>query len=202
MSGEQNSEFMADPYSAAAVNASAAGPRAPPPSLPSGWAATPDLGGSSDSTPDYLFETDFDESFRRSWGERLTFHTGGAYLVGLVVGGGQGLYHGLKDSAGERQRIRINTVLNSTAKRGPGLANGLGCVALMGSFFESLAYNIRGEDDLLNPAGAAALTGMLYKSAAGPRMAAMAAVGLGTFTAAATLLTKQLSSRGMLKNFL
>ena len=51
-------------------------------SLPSGWAATPDLGGSSDSTPDYLFETDFDESFRRSWGERLTFHTGGAYLVG------------------------------------------------------------------------------------------------------------------------
>ena len=82
MSGEQNSEFMADPYSAAAVNASAAGPRAPPPSLPSGWAATPDLGGSSDSTPDYLFETDFDESFRRSWGERLTFHTGGAYLVG------------------------------------------------------------------------------------------------------------------------
>ena len=74
--------------------------------------------------------------------------------------------------------------------------------ALMGSFFESLAYNIRGEDDLLNPAGAAALTGMLYKSAAGPRIAAMAAVGLGTFTAAATLLTKQLSSRGMLKNFL
>ena len=49
-------------------------------------------------------------------------------LAGLIVGGGQGLYHGLKDSAGERQRIRINTVLNATAKRGPGLANSLGCV--------------------------------------------------------------------------
>ena len=72
---------------------------------------------------------------------------------------------------------------------------------MMGSIFESLAYNIRGTDDLLNPAGAAAVTGVLYKITAGPRIAAMAGVGLGTFAAAATLLTKQLSSRGMLKNF-
>ena len=53
-----------------------------PPSLPSGWAATPGLDGGSADTPDYLFETDVDPSFRRSWGERLTFHVGGAYLLG------------------------------------------------------------------------------------------------------------------------
>ena len=34
---------------------------------------------------------------------------------------------------------------------------------MMCSIFESIAYNVRGEDDLLNPAGAAALTGALYK---------------------------------------
>ena len=123
-------------------------------------------------------------------------------LAGLVSGGGYGLFHGVRDSAGERQRIRVNKVLNATAKNGPGLANSLGCVAMMGSIFESLAYNIRGEDDLLNPAGAAALTGVLYKITSGPKVAAAAGLGLGAFAATATLLTKQLSSRGMLKNFL
>ena len=42
----------------------------------------PGLDGGSAATPDYLFETDVDPSFRRSWGERLTFHVGGAYLLG------------------------------------------------------------------------------------------------------------------------
>ena len=184
---------MADPYSAAAVNASASSLPQAPPSLPSGWAATPGL-STSDSSPDYLFETDYDESFRRSWGERLTFHAGSAYLLGtpaawhpplqrasqmgnmpastctshcaplsllllllccrccsaasllmvthlvhfqilrpsgLIGGGGYGLVTGMRDSAGERQRIRVNKVLNATAKRGPGLANSLGCIGAL-----------------------------------------------------------------------
>ena len=120
----------------------------------------------------------------------------------MLSGGSYGLYHGLRDSVGERQRIRVNKVLNSTAKNGPGPANSLGCVAMMGSIFESIAYNIRGEDDLLNPAGAAALTGVIYKITSGPKAAAAAGLGLGAFAATATLLTKQMSKSGMLKNFL
>lgn len=78
---------MADPYASAGGAPSSDMPPTPsaPPTLPSGWAASQEfLGGASagGSSPDYLFETDLDPSFRRSWGERLTFHVGGAYLVG------------------------------------------------------------------------------------------------------------------------
>jgi hypothetical protein len=37
---------------------------------------------------------------------------------------------------------------------------------MMWSTFETIALSARGEDDLLNPAGAAALTGIIYKSTA------------------------------------
>jgi len=198
---------MADPY------ASGGQPSSPAASLPGfGAAAAADAYGSGGlhlpsqpapiPTPDFLFEESYDEAYRRSWGERLTYHVGAAYLVGLVGGGGAGLAQGLRESAGERQRIRVNAVLNATGKRGPTLGNSLGCIAMMCSIFESFAYNVRGEDDLLNPAGAAALTGMLYKVTAGPRVAGMWAAGLGAMAAAAAFTTKQLSSRGMLKNFL
>ena len=79
----ENSGLMADPYAASSAAALPPPPSmSAPPSLPSGWAATPGLDGGSADTPDYLFETDVDPSFRRSWGERLTFHVGGAYLLG------------------------------------------------------------------------------------------------------------------------
>ena len=72
---------------------------------------------------------------------------------------------------------------------------------MMCSIFESLAYNIRGEDDLLNPAGGAALTGMLYKATSGPKVAAGWAAGLGAMAAAATFAAKQASTRGVLQKF-
>ena len=68
--------------------------------------------------------------YRRSWGDRLTYHIGVGYLVGLVAGGSWGLYEGLKSSTGERQRIRINAVLNATGKHGPGLGNSVGCLEI------------------------------------------------------------------------
>ena len=40
--------------------------------------------------------------------------------------------HELRESVGERQRIRVNAVLNATGKRGPGLANTLGCIGAHG----------------------------------------------------------------------
>lgn len=73
---------------------------------------------------------------------------------------------------------------------------------MMCTIFESIAYNVRGTDDLLNPAGAAALTGGIYKITAGPRVAGMTAVGLAAVTTVGTFITKQLSSRpGALKFF-
>ena len=195
--------------------------------------------------PDFLFPENFEEDYRRSWGERLTFHIGSAYLTGatprppasspgpraplfaggpppplaprraipdrsfaracngagLTTGGSYGLYEGLKASQGERQRIRINSVLNSMGKRGPGWGNGLGAMALMWSVFETIAYTSRGVDDMLNPAGAAVITGGLFRITAGPKVAVTWGVGLGALAAAGSFVTKQFSQRGMLKNF-
>ena len=72
---------------------------------------------------------------------------------------------------------------------------------MMGSIFESIAYNVRGTDDLLNPAGAAALTGTLYKITAGPKVALPFALGLGAAAAAGSVVTKQLSKMGVFKSF-
>ena len=73
---------------------------------------------------------------------------------------------------------------------------------MMCSIFESLAYNIRGTDDLLNPAGGAALTGMLYKITSGPRVAGIWAAGGAAVGATASFAAKQASQRGLLKQFL
>lgn len=117
----------------------------------------------------------------------------------MVVGGTAGLFEGLRESSGQNRRIRINQVLNATGKRGPGLGNSLGCIAMMCSLFESIAYNVRGEDDLANPAGAAALTGALYKITAGPKVAGQWSLGLGALGAVSSLVTKQMAKSGMLK---
>ena len=87
-------------------------------------------------------------------------------------------------------------------KSGPGLANSLGCVALMCSFFESLAYNVRGEDHWTNPARAAALTGVLYKSTAGPRVSAAAGLGLGALASVIAFASRAAGAPRMLKNLM
>ena len=96
----------------------------------------------------------------------------------------------------------MNRVLNSMGSRGPGLANSLGCVAMMCSIFESLAYNVRGTDDILNPAGAAALTGMLYKSTAGARVSAAAGLGLGALAAVGAFVSRHAKAPRAIKNLM
>ena len=242
---------MADPYasSSAPPPAGASSMPALPPGA--GWAASVQPSSDNASSPDYLFDSDYDEGFRRSWGERLTYHTGSAYCIGaprtpappraavrarrgarraemraisegcaraaadpararaaaacvpagFLSGGAAGLRIGLSESAGERQRIRTNRVLNAIGMRGPRWGNSLGCLAMMGSIFESLAYNVRGTDDLLNPAGAAALTGTIFMSTSGPRQAAAAGLGLGAAAAVGSVMSKQMSKMGWLKSF-
>jgi len=203
MATQQGEELLADPYAASSTSAGK-GLSSSVPSLPpgGGWAATEQLqlpkGVASSEQPDFLFPENYDTDFRRSWGERLTFHAGSAYLVGMLTGSVHGVGVGMRESVGERQRIRVNAVLNSWAKRGPGLGNSLGCLAMMTSIFESIAYNARGTDDILNPVGAAAFTGAIFKSQAGPRIAGATALGLGAMAAVGTFVSKELTSRGML----
>ena len=108
-----------------------------------------------------------------------------------------GLAEGLKKSAGERQRIRTNAVLNAMGRKGPGWGNGLGCAAMMYSAFESIAHAARETDDFLNPAGAAAVTGCIYKITAGPRVALPAGLALGAFAGVSSFISRQLQQRGL-----
>lgn len=144
-----------------------------------------------------------DPTFRRSWGERLTYNTGRAYLVGLVAGGSFGLYEGMQQSAGQIRRLRINAVLNATSRHGPMLGNKLGVIAMMYSMLEASACAFRDEDDVFNAVGAATATGVLYMSGSGPRAATIAGVAGGGLAAAVTLGAKQLGEHaGFLKNLI
>ena len=124
-----------------------------------------------ENAPDYLFAENYDAASRRSWGERLTFHIGSAYLAGeghscalpprrpllvlrpclagLTTGGSYGLVEGLRTSQGERRRIRINSVLNSMGRRGPGWGNSLGCVGASRS--PSLSHPALGVESASDP---------------------------------------------------
>jgi import inner membrane translocase subunit TIM23 len=139
-----------------------------------------------------------DPHFKRSWGERLTYNSGRAYLLGLVVGGSYGLYEGMRDSAGQIRRLRINAVLNATSRHGPMLGNQLGVIGMMYSGIDAAAEAIRGEDDLLNQLGAGTLTGVLYRMSAGPRAATVAGVAFGGIAAGLSMVGKQLKWKSLL----
>jgi|EP00900_Chrysochromulina_parva_P023821 mitochondrial import inner membrane translocase subunit TIM23 len=211
MSGNNSEGLMHDPY----ASSGSSGSLMTPPPLPSADDFHPvapssapaddlflNIPSAKPPQPDFLYDENYDESFRRSWGERLTYHVGAAYSAGFLFGTSYGLVQGLAESKGQRQRIRINSVLNSMGMSGPGLANSLGCIALMCSFFESVAYNVRGTDDILNPAGAAALTGVLYKSTSGARVALPAGLGFGALAALGAFCSRQVGAPRYLKNLM
>uniref|UniRef100_A0A7S3TJ48 Mitochondrial import inner membrane translocase subunit TIM23 n=1 Tax=Strombidinopsis acuminata TaxID=141414 RepID=A0A7S3TJ48_9SPIT len=180
--------FLADPYANAdAASSASADISKLGPAFGAGWSMPAPGAVPSAAQPDFLFPESADDKYRRSWGERLTYHIGLGYLTGLVAGGAYGIREGLKNSQGDRQRIRINAVLNSTGKHGPNLGNSIGCLGMMFSLFETIAYNIRGEDDLLNVIGAGALAGGVFKSQSGLRAAGTAAVGMSAVMTALTV---------------
>mmetsp|Transcript_43464 Transcript_43464/g.70529 ORF Transcript_43464/g.70529 Transcript_43464/m.70529 type:complete len:205 (+) Transcript_43464:86-700(+) len=148
--------------------------------------------------PEYLNPEDYAEK-KRSWGEQLTYYTGTAYFTGVVGGGLWGCAQGMRANSKANPRpplkLRINTLLNSTGSRGAFLGNSLGVLAMMYSGLESGITSARGEEDIYNGIGAAALTGLLYKSTAGFRVAALAGLLGGSLGAAYVFAYMQLTKR-------
>lgn len=119
--------------------------------------ALSDLPGSQSALPSRGFTDD------------LCYGTGTTYLAGLTLGGAWGLQEGLRKSAGEPPKLRLNSVLNSVTRRGPFLGNSAGVVAICYNCINSYIGYLRGKNDAANTIMAGALSGMLFKSTRGLR---------------------------------
>lgn len=123
--------------------------------------ALSDLPGSQSALPSRGFTDD------------LCYGTGTTYLAGLTIGCAWGLQEGLRKSAGESPKLRLNSVLNSVTRRGPFLGNSAGVVAICYNCINSYIGYLRGKNDAANTIVAGALSGMLFKSTRGLRQMAI-----------------------------
>ena len=105
----------------------------------------------------------------RGWSDDLCYGTGVTYLTALTVGGAWGLQEGLRRSAGQPPKLRLNSVLNAVTRRGPFLGNSAGVIAMVYNGFNSFIGHMRGKHDSVNSIMAGALSGMIFKSTRGIR---------------------------------
>lgn len=105
----------------------------------------------------------------RGFTDDLCYGTGITYLSALTIGGAWGMQEGLRRSAGQAPKLRLNSTLNAITRRGPFLGNSAGVVAIIYNCFNSYLGYLRGKHDWLNSVGAGALSGMLFKCTRGLR---------------------------------
>ncbi|KAH6664938.1 Tim17/Tim22/Tim23/Pmp24 family-domain-containing protein [Halenospora varia] len=105
----------------------------------------------------------------RGWSDDLCYGTGVTYLTALTVGGAWGLQEGLRRSAAQPPKLRLNSVLNAVTRRGPFLGNSAGVIAMVYNGFNSFIGHMRGKHDSANSIAAGALSGMIFKSTRGVR---------------------------------
>ncbi|KAI0383071.1 Tim17-domain-containing protein [Hypomontagnella monticulosa] len=105
----------------------------------------------------------------RGFSDDLCYGTGITYLTALTIGGAWGLQEGLRRSAGQPPKLRLNSVLNAVTRRGPFLGNSAGVVAITYNCFNSGIGYIRGKHDAANTIAAGGLSGMVFKSTRGVR---------------------------------
>ncbi|CAJ2509885.1 Uu.00g057850.m01.CDS01 [Anthostomella pinea] len=105
----------------------------------------------------------------RGFSDDLCYGTGITYLSALSVGGAWGLQEGLRRSAGQPPKLRLNSVLNAVTRRGPFLGNSAGVVAITYNCLNSFIGYIRGRHDSANTIIAGGLSGMVFKSTRGLR---------------------------------
>eukprot|EP00635_Sarcinochrysidales_sp_CCMP3193_P012598 CAMPEP_0118899482 /NCGR_PEP_ID=MMETSP1166-20130328/6021_1 /TAXON_ID=1104430 /ORGANISM="Chrysoreinhardia sp, Strain CCMP3193" /LENGTH=169 /DNA_ID=CAMNT_0006838611 /DNA_START=23 /DNA_END=532 /DNA_ORIENTATION=+ len=120
--------------------------------------------------------------------ERMFFNCGVSYLGGMVVGGVWGAASAYRSQSGGTFRVTSNTLLNGFGKRGAGVGNALGAIALMYTCYESVAENLQidafaGYHQAVNPVSAGVLTGLTYKCLAGPRALVLAGIIGGAVSA-------------------
>ncbi|KAI7878058.1 Tim17-domain-containing protein [Lichtheimia hyalospora FSU 10163] len=112
----------------------------------------------------------------RGWTDDLCYGTGTTYLAGLTIGGAYGMAEGLKKSAQQgpqNMKVRLNTTLNTITRRGPGLGNAVGVIAMMYNGTTAFIDYSRGKHDIFSSIGGGAIAGAIFKSTAGPRVMAM-----------------------------
>ncbi|KAI0024715.1 Tim17/Tim22/Tim23/Pmp24 family-domain-containing protein [Xylariomycetidae sp. FL0641] len=105
----------------------------------------------------------------RGFSDDLCYGTGITYLSALTIGGAWGLQEGLRRSAGQPPKLRLNSVLNAITRRGPFLGNSAGVVAITYNCFNSGIGMLRGKHDSANTIAAGILSGMVFKSTRGLR---------------------------------
>ncbi|CAM9134383.1 unnamed protein product [Phaeothamnion confervicola] len=139
----------------------------------------PMYGQVADYEPEYL---DYDIKGKDLFA-KCTINIGFSYLSGIGIGGAYGMLEGLRTAPSKRLRIKVNSVMNASGKRGSRLGNAGGVLSLFYTLAEHgldrLELDQRlGGGEYINPTIAAAATGMLYKSTANPRTMLLAgAVG-------------------------
>ncbi|KAI8393349.1 Tim17/Tim22/Tim23/Pmp24 family-domain-containing protein [Radiomyces spectabilis] len=110
----------------------------------------------------------------RGWTDDLCYGTGTTYLAGLTLGGAVGLAEGMKKSAdAPNMKIRLNTTLNTITRRGPGLGNSVGVIAMIYNGATAMIDASRGTHDMFNSIAGGAIAGAIFKSTAGTRAAAI-----------------------------
>jgi import inner membrane translocase subunit TIM23 len=107
----------------------------------------------------------------RGWTDDLCYGTGTAYLTGLTLGGAYGLAEGLKKSSATstNMKVRLNTTLNTITRRGPGLGNSVGVIAMMYNGTTAMIDASRGTHDIFNSIAGGAISGAIFKSTAGKK---------------------------------
>lgn len=105
----------------------------------------------------------------RGWSDDLCYGTGVTYLSALTLGGAWGLQEGIRRSAGQPPKLRLNSVLNAVTRRGPFLGNSAAVIAMVYNGFNSFIGHMRGKHDSANSVMAGALSGMIFKSTRGVR---------------------------------
>ncbi|KAA0202165.1 hypothetical protein HAZT_HAZT006064 [Hyalella azteca] len=116
---------------------------------------------------------------RRGRFELAFSQIGGLVMLGGSIGGVQGLYKGLQETAvaGHTGKIRRTQVINFVTKRVSGSANTLGTIAVLYSALGCMLYWGRGnKEDSANTLLAGSLTGALYQSSGGLRKAGIGGV--------------------------
>lgn len=128
----------------------------------------------------------------RGFTDDLCYGTGITYLSALTIGGAWGMQEGLRRSAGQAPKLRLNSTLNAITRRGPFLGNSAGVVAIVYNCANSYFGYLRGKHDSANSILAGFFSGVLFKSTRGLRTMAISGAIVGSVAGVWTVSNLQM----------